>query len=64
MGKREKALNLLNESARIYKRADETLADLKAPERTRIAMVTRGPEHFVPTAESQIEAEDVDRPVI
>ncbi len=36
-----------------------TLADLKAPERTRIAMVTRGSDHFVPTAESGIEAGDV-----
>lgn len=36
-----------------------TLAGLKAPERTRIAMVTRGSDHFVPTADSVIEAGDV-----
>lgn len=36
-----------------------TLADLKAPERTRIAMITRASEHFVPGADSVIEAGDV-----
>lgn len=36
-----------------------TLSKLKAPERTRIAMVTRGSEHFVPSADSEIRAEDV-----
>lgn len=36
-----------------------TLLELKAPERTRVAMISRGTSHFVPTAESVIEADDV-----
>lgn len=35
------------------------LKDLKAPERTRVAMISRGSEHLVPTADTVIEAEDV-----
>lgn len=35
------------------------LLDLKAPVRTRVAMVTRGSEHFVPTADSELQAGDV-----
>ncbi|MBT8044339.1 MAG: Trk system potassium transporter TrkA [Verrucomicrobiae bacterium] len=35
------------------------LIDLKAPERTRVASVTRGGEHFVPTAGDSLEAGDV-----
>ncbi|BCX46395.1 Trk system potassium transport protein TrkA [Haloferula helveola] len=36
-----------------------SLVDLKAPERTRIAMISRGAEHFVPTADAVIEAGDI-----
>ena len=35
------------------------LMQLKAPERTRVAAVSRGGEHFVPTARTTIEAGDV-----
>ena len=35
------------------------LRDLKAPERTRVAMISRGSSHFVPTADAVIEAGDV-----
>lgn len=35
------------------------LIDLKAPERTRVASVTRGGEHFVPSAEDALAAGDV-----
>ena len=35
------------------------LVDLKAPERTRVASITRGGESFVPTASSTLEVGDV-----
>lgn len=35
------------------------LMQLKAPERTRVAAVSRGGEHFVPTARTTLEAGDV-----
>jgi trk system potassium uptake protein TrkA len=35
------------------------LKNLKAPERTRVAMISRGAEHFVPTADAEIEAGDI-----
>ena len=35
------------------------LADLKAPERTRVASITRGGEHFVPSADDALAAGDV-----
>ncbi|MGB0776243.1 MAG: TrkA C-terminal domain-containing protein, partial [Akkermansiaceae bacterium] len=35
------------------------LVDLKAPERTRVAAITRGGEHFVPSAEDSLAAGDV-----
>ncbi len=35
------------------------LSDLKAPERTRVASIIRGGEHFVPSASDKLEAEDV-----
>ncbi|MCP5535941.1 MAG: Trk system potassium transporter TrkA [Akkermansiaceae bacterium] len=35
------------------------LVDLKAPERTRVASITRGGEHFVPSAEDALAAGDV-----
>lgn len=35
------------------------LKDLKAPERTRLAAISRGGEHIVPTAEDKIELGDV-----
>ena len=35
------------------------LAELKAPERTRVAAITRGGEHFVPSADDTLAAGDV-----
>lgn len=35
------------------------LRDLKAPVHTRVAMITRGSEHFVPTADSEVRVDDV-----
>lgn len=37
----------------------KNLQDLKAPERTRVAAISRGGEHFVPTAEDTIAEGDV-----
>ncbi|MGE9270513.1 MAG: Trk system potassium transporter TrkA, partial [Verrucomicrobiales bacterium] len=37
----------------------KSLQDLKVPERTRVAMITRGAEHMVPNASSMMEAGDV-----
>lgn len=39
--------------------AGRKLRDLKAPERTRVAMISRGSDHFVPTADSVIQHGDV-----
>lgn len=36
-----------------------SMITLKAPERTRVAMISRGTDHMVPTAETVIEAEDI-----
>ena len=37
----------------------KSLRNVKMPDHTRVAMISRGADHFVPTAESVIEAEDV-----
>jgi trk system potassium uptake protein TrkA len=37
----------------------QTLMEMKVPERTRIAMITRGDEHFIPEAKTGLEAGDV-----
>ena len=47
---------------RVSERSDavgKRLVDLKAPERTRVASVTRGGEHFVPSADDALAAGDV-----
>ncbi|MBK1830580.1 Trk system potassium transporter TrkA [Verrucomicrobiaceae bacterium R5-34] len=47
---------------RVGERSDavgKRLIDLKAPERTRVASITRGGEHFVPSAEDALAAGDV-----
>ncbi len=36
-----------------------SMITLKAPERTRVAMISRGVDHMVPTAETVIEADDI-----
>ena len=50
------------QQVRVAERSDavgKRLADLKAPERTRVASVTRGGEHFVPSADDALAAGDV-----
>ncbi len=50
------------QQVRVSERSDavgKKLVDLKAPERTRVASITRGGEHFVPTAGDALEAGDV-----
>lgn len=50
------------QQVRIGERSDavgKRLVDLKAPERTRVASITRGGEHFVPSAEDALSAGDV-----
>ncbi len=39
--------------------AGKTLRDVKMPDHTRVAMISRGADHFVPSAETVLEAEDV-----
>lgn len=50
------------QQVRVAERSDavgKRLVDLKAPERTRVASITRGGEHFVPSAEDALAAGDV-----
>ena len=50
------------QQVRVSERSDavgKRLIDLKAPERTRVAAITRGGEHFVPTAEDAMAAGDI-----
>jgi len=50
------------QQVRVSERSDavgKPLKNLKAPERTRVASITRGGEHFVPSAEDELEAGDV-----
>lgn len=50
------------QQVRVSERSDavgKRLVDLKAPERTRVASVTRGGEHFVPSADDALAAGDV-----
>ncbi|WP_435893935.1 Trk system potassium transporter TrkA [Oceaniferula spumae] len=50
------------QQVRVSERSDavgKRLVDLKAPERTRVASITRGGEHFVPSAEDALAAGDV-----
>jgi len=50
------------QQVRVSERSDavgKRLSDLKAPERTRVASITRGGEHFVPSAEDALAAGDV-----
>ncbi|MGB0991085.1 MAG: Trk system potassium transporter TrkA [Akkermansiaceae bacterium] len=50
------------QQVRVGERSDaigKRLVDLKAPERTRVAAITRGGEHFVPSAEDSLAAGDV-----
>jgi trk system potassium uptake protein TrkA len=39
--------------------AGQPLRDLKTPEHVRVAMISRGGEHFVPSAESELQPGDV-----
>jgi len=50
------------QQVRVSERSDavgKRLIDLKAPERTRVASITRGGEHFVPSAEDALSVGDV-----
>lgn len=50
------------QQVRVSKHSDaigKKLKDLKAPERTRVAAITRGGEHFVPSAEDAMAAGDI-----
>ena len=50
------------QQVRVSERSDavgKRLIDLKPPERTRVAAITRGGEHFVPSAEDALAAGDV-----
>ena len=50
------------QQVRVSERSDavgKVLSDLKAPERTRVASITRGGESFVPKASDALAAEDV-----
>ena len=50
------------QQVRVAERSDvvgKRLADLKPPERTRVASITRGGEHFVPSADDTLAAGDV-----
>jgi len=39
--------------------AGKALRELKAPEHTRVAMISRGSEHWVPTADTELQPEDI-----
>jgi len=50
------------QQVRVAERSDvvgKRLADLKPPERTRVASITRGGEHFVPSADDTLAAGEV-----
>lgn len=50
------------QQVRVDARSDavgRSMKTLKAPERTRVAMVSRGADHMVPTADTVIETDDV-----